>query len=96
MIMDECPKKTDNYNLIKKSMELSLYWAKRSKKTFGKNPHKAIFGIIQGGLFDDLRSESLKGLLKIDFDGFAIGGLAVGETQSEMFSVLDGLKKKTS
>ena len=94
MIMDECPKKTDNYNLIKKSMELSLYWAKRSKKTFGKNPHKAIFGIIQGGLFDDLRSESLKGLLKMDFDGFAIGGLAVGETQSEMFSVLDGLKKK--
>ena len=94
MIMDECPKKTDNYNLIKKSMELSLYWAKRSKKAFGKNPHKAIFGIIQGGLFDDLRSESLKGLLKMDFDGFAIGGLAVGETQSEMFSVLDGLKKK--
>ena len=69
MIMDECPKNTDDYQLIQKSMELSLYWAKRSKTAFGKNPHKAIFGIIQGGLFDDLRSESLKGLLKMDFLG---------------------------
>ena len=50
MIMDECPKKTDDYQLIQKSMELSLYWAKRSKIAFGKNPHKALFGIIQGGL----------------------------------------------
>ncbi|MFL2852264.1 MAG: tRNA guanosine(34) transglycosylase Tgt [Candidatus Pelagibacter sp.] len=92
MIMDECPKKTDNYNLIKKSMELSLYWAERSKKAFGNNPHKALFGIIQGGLFKDLRLESLKSLLKIDFDGYAIGGLAVGESQSQMFNVLDYLK----
>ena len=92
MIMDECPKKTDDYKLIKKSMELSLYWAARSKKTFGKNPHKALFGIIQGGLFKDLRIESLKGLLKMNFDGYAIGGLAVGETQKEMFSVLDDIK----
>ena len=92
MIMDECPKKTDDYELIKKSMELSLYWAERSKKAFGKNPHKALFGIIQGGLFKDLRIESLKGLLKMDFDGYAIGGLAVGETQKEMFTVLDDIK----
>ncbi len=94
MIMDECPKKTEDYNLIKDSMNLSLYWAERSKKAFGKNPHKAIFGIIQGGLFKDLRLKSLKELLKIDFDGYAIGGLAVGETQKEMFDVLDNLKNE--
>ena len=92
MIMDECPKKTDDYELIKKSMNLSLYWATRSKKTFGENPHKALFGIIQGGLFKDLRLKSLEELVKINFDGYAVGGLAVGESQSEMFSVLDDLK----
>ena len=94
MIMDECPKNSKNYELIKESMNLSLYWAKRSKKAFGKNPHKALFGIIQGGLFDDLRIESLNELLKIEFDGYAVGGLAVGETQAEMFTVLDNLKDK--
>ena len=94
MIMDECPKKTDDYNLIKKSMDLSLYWAKRSKKAFGKNPHKAIFGIVQGGLFRDLRTKSLKELLKIDFDGYALGGLAVGESQIEMFKVLEYIKEE--
>ena len=93
MIMDECPKKTNDYKLIKKSMELSLYWAGRSKKAFGKNPHKALFGIVQGGLFKDLRLLSLKGLLDLDFDGYAIGGLAVGETQKEMFKVLDEIKE---
>jgi queuine tRNA-ribosyltransferase len=92
MVMDECPKKSDNYELIKNSMNLSLHWAERSKKAFGKNPHKAIFAIIQGGLFKDLRIESLKKLVKIKFDGYAIGGLAVGESQTEMFSVLDYLK----
>jgi queuine tRNA-ribosyltransferase len=92
MIMDECPKKTNDYELIKKSMYLSLYWAERSKKAFGVNPHKAIFGIIQGGLFKDLRIESLKGLLKMKFDGYAVGGLAVGESQTEMFNVLDDIK----
>tara|TARA_Y200000002_G_scaffold322954_1_gene283868 strand:+ start:76 stop:1188 length:1113 start_codon:yes stop_codon:yes gene_type:complete len=94
MIMDECPKKTENYDLIKKSMELSLYWAQRSKDAFGKNSHKALFGIIQGGLFKDLRSNSLQSLLKIGFDGYAIGGLAVGESQKEMFNVLNDLKDK--
>ena len=92
MIMDECPKKTNDYELIKNSMELSLYWAKRSKKAFGNNPEKAIFGIIQGGLFKDLRIKSLKALLKINFNGYAIGGLAVGESQKEMFTVLDDIK----
>ncbi len=91
MIMDECPKKSLDYSKIKKSMELSINWAKRSKKAFGKNPHKGLFGIIQGGLFKDLRSISLKKLVNIGFDGYAVGGLAVGETQSEMFKVLDNI-----
>tara|TARA_B100001057_G_C22800156_1_gene931209 strand:- start:117 stop:1229 length:1113 start_codon:yes stop_codon:yes gene_type:complete len=93
MIMDECPKKTTDYELIKKSMELSLYWAKRSKNAFGNNPHKALFGIVQGGLFKDLRLKSLEGLIKINFDGYALGGLAVGESQDEMFTVLDDIKE---
>ena len=93
MIMDECPKKSNDYNLIKKSMDLSLYWAERSKLAFGNNPHKALFGIVQGGLFKDLRLKSLKELVKISFDGYAIGGLAVGETQNEMFKVLDDIKE---
>ncbi len=93
MIMDECPKKTNNYDLIKKSMDLSLYWAERSKKSFGKNPHKALFGIVQGGLFKDLRIKSLNELINIEFDGYALGGLAVGETQAEMFKVLDEIKE---
>tara|TARA_B100000579_G_scaffold374631_1_gene338982 strand:- start:55 stop:1167 length:1113 start_codon:yes stop_codon:yes gene_type:complete len=92
MIMDECPKNTNDYDLIKDSMKLSLYWAERSKKEFGLNPHKALFGIIQGGLFKDLRRESLKHLIEIGFDGYAVGGLAVGESQKEMFNVLDDLK----
>ena len=93
MIMDECPKKSDDYNLIKKSMDLSLYWAERSKKAFGKNSHKALFGIVQGGLFKDLRVKSLNELVNIGFDGYAIGGLAVGESQKEMFVVLDDIKE---
>ncbi len=93
MIMDECPKKTTDSKIIKESMELSLHWAERSKKAFGKNPHKALFGIVQGGLFKELRLKSLEGLIKIGFDGYALGGLAVGESQKEMFEVLDNIKE---
>jgi len=93
MVMDECPKKTMDYNKIKKSMELSIEWAQRSKNAFGNNPHKGLFGIVQGGLFDDLRNNSLESLINIDFDGYAVGGLAVGDTQEEMFKVLDNLKE---
>ena len=92
MIMDECPKNSSDYEVIRKSMELSLYWAERSKKAFGKKPHKALFGIVQGGLFKDLRLKSLNELMKIEFDGYALGGLAVGESQKEMFKVLDNIK----
>jgi queuine tRNA-ribosyltransferase len=93
MIMDECPKKSDDYKLIKNSMDMSLYWAERSKKAFGNNPHKALFGIVQGGLFKDLRIKSLNELINIGFDGYAMGGLAVGESQNEMFTVLDYIKE---
>ena len=93
MIMDECPKNSNDYDLINKSMNLSLYWAERSKRAFGTNPHKALFGIVQGGLFKDLRLKSLKALIDIGFDGYAMGGLAVGETQNQMFSVLDDIKE---
>ena len=93
MVMDECPKKTKDYKKIEDSMNLSSYWALRSKKAFGVNPHKALFGIVQGGLFEDLRLKSLSDLKKIGFDGYAIGGLAVGETQKEMFEVLDKIKE---
>ena len=92
MIMDECPKKTTDYNIINNSMKLSLDWADRSKKAFGLNAHKGLFGIVQGGLFKDLRLESINALTKINFDGYAIGGLAVGESQKEMFDVLDYIK----
>ena len=93
MVMDECPKKTTDYNKIKRSMELSIDWAERSKNAFGSNPHKGLFGIVQGGLFEDLRNISLNALTNIGFDGYAIGGLAVGDTQEEMFKVLDNLKQ---
>ena len=93
MVMDECPKKTNDYKKIEDSMNLSSYWALRSKKAFGVNPHKALFGIVQGGLFEDLRLKSLSDLTIIGFDGYAIGGLAVGETQKEMFEVLDKIKE---
>ena len=92
MVMDECPKKTNDYKIIEKSLALSMYWAKRSKKAFGSNSNKALFGIVQGGLFKDLRKKSLNELIKIGFNGYAIGGLAVGESQKEMFTVLEDLK----
>ena len=94
MVMDECPKKTYDYKKIKESMNLSIDWALRSKKAFGKNSKKALFGIVQGGLFRDLRFKSLSKLLKIGFDGYALGGLAVGETQKEMFEVLENITPK--
>ena len=88
MVLDECPKLSNDKNKISKSLDLSLNWAERSKNEFGNNPKKALFGIVQGGIYKDLRLESLEGLKKNDFDGYAIGGLAVGETQKQMFNVL--------
>jgi queuine tRNA-ribosyltransferase len=91
MVLDECPKLSNDKNKINESLKLSIDWAERSKNEFGNNPKKALFGIIQGGVYKDLRLESLDGLKKINFDGYAVGGLAVGETQIQMFKVLDDL-----
>ena len=92
MVLDECLKITNEKNIIKRSIDLSLEWALRSKNAFGSNPHKGLFGIVQGGLYKDLRLECLEKLIEINFDGFALGGLAVGETQNQMFNTLDAVK----
>ena len=89
MVLDECPKLTTDKSIIKKSINTSNHWAKRCKDEFGDNPKKALFGIVQGGIYKDLRIESLEELKKINFDGYALGGLAVGETQKQMFKILD-------
>jgi len=91
MVLDQCPSLTKDKKKIKKALDTSEYWAQRSKTEFGKNKNKALFGIVQGGIFEDLRIESLKKTLKIDFDGYALGGLAVGETQKQMFEVLNNI-----
>jgi queuine tRNA-ribosyltransferase len=92
MVLDECPKISNDRNIIEESTDLSLEWALRSKNAFGSNPHKGLFGIVQGGLYKDLRLNCLEKLIEINFDGFALGGLAVGETQDQMFSILDAVK----
>lgn len=93
MIFDECTPYPATQEQARDSMELSLRWAKRSKDAHADNP-SALFGIIQGGMFENLRDESLSGLVDIDFDGYAIGGLSVGEPKEEMLKVLDHLSHK--
>ncbi len=93
MIFDECTPYPATEKEARDSMELSLRWAKRSKDAHGDNP-SALFGIIQGGMYEHLRDESLAGLKAIDFDGFAIGGLSVGEPKEEMQKVLDHVTEK--
>ncbi|MFL2883176.1 MAG: tRNA guanosine(34) transglycosylase Tgt [Pelagibacteraceae bacterium] len=88
MVLDECPKYTNDKKVISNAIETSTQWAKRCKIEFGINKKKALFGIVQGGLFEDLRLESLANLKDLNFDGYAMGGLAVGETQFEMQEIL--------
>ncbi len=88
MVLDECPKLTKDKKIISNAIKTSTIWAKRSKIEFGQDKSKALFGIVQGGLFKDLREESAHDLIKIGFDGYAMGGLAVGESQKEMFKIL--------
>ncbi len=90
MIFDECTPYPATEAEARKSMELSLRWAKRSKEGHGDNP-SALFGIVQGGMYENLRHESLAGLTQIGFDGYAIGGLSVGEPKEEMLNVLNYL-----
>jgi len=89
MIFDECVSYPATYEIAKKAMERSILWAKRSREAFIERPGYGIFGIMQGSTFADLRQESSKKLAEIGFDGYAIGGLAVGEGQDIMFKTLD-------
>ncbi len=89
MAFDECVKYPAEKKVVQKSMERSMRWAKRSKDAFVDRPGYGLFGIVQGGMFEDLRMKSIQALTDIGFDGYAIGGLAVGEGQEMMFSVLD-------
>lgn len=89
MQLDECPKHGRSKDEMAESMHLSLRWARRSKDAFRERSGYALFGITQGNVFADLREESAKGLIEIGFDGYAIGGLAVGEGQEDMFATLD-------
>ena len=89
MVFDECPEYTKDKDRIRDSMNLSIRWANRSKKEFGLNSEKMLFGIVQGGVFNDLRKECLSELLDINFDGYSLGGLAVGESQDEMFETVE-------
>ncbi len=93
MIFDECTPYPATEQEAADSMRLSLRWAERSKQAHGDNP-SALFGIVQGGMYPNLRDESLKGLTAIEFDGYAIGGLSVGEPKDEMIKVLDHLAWK--
>ncbi len=88
MIFDECTPYPATEQEARDSMELSLRWAERSKRAHAGND-AALFGIVQGGMYDHLRQESLAGLTEIGFDGYAIGGLSVGEPKDEMMAVLD-------
>ncbi|MHA7880327.1 MAG: tRNA guanosine(34) transglycosylase Tgt [Saccharospirillum sp.] len=87
MIFDECTPHPATHEQARQSMEMSLRWAKRSKEAHGDSP-SALFGIIQGGMFEDLRDISLNGLSDIGFDGYAIGGLSVGEPKADMMRML--------
>lgn len=89
MAFDECPALPATDAEVAKSMALSMRWAQRSRDAFGDRPGHALFGIMQGGVTRDLREESAKALTAIGFDGYAVGGLAVGEGQEAMFGVLD-------
>jgi queuine tRNA-ribosyltransferase len=89
MVLDECTKFPSTHAETDSSMALSMRWAARARTAFRQRDGYALFGIVQGGVFHDLRARSAAALIDIGFDGYAIGGLAVGEGQSAMFDVLD-------
>ena len=88
MILDECTPYPADWDTVRRSMELSLRWAERSQKAHGDNPN-ALFGIVQGGMYEDLRERSLAKLMDIGFDGYALGGLSVGEPKADMRRILE-------
>ncbi|HTQ12948.1 MAG TPA: tRNA guanosine(34) transglycosylase Tgt [Rhizomicrobium sp.] len=89
MVLDECPRLPASEAEIEKSLVLSMRWAQRSRAAFGSQPGRACFGIVQGGTYAHLRRRSAEELREIGFDGYAVGGLAVGEPQAAMFETLD-------
>ena len=93
MSFDDCTPYPASVQEAQKSMELSMRWAERSKKAFN-NPNGALFGIIQGGLYPEIREQSLERLEQIGFDGYAVGGLSVGEPKEQMYSVLRAIAGK--
>ncbi len=88
MQLDECTRLPAEPDAIRKAMELSLRWAERCKSAFGDQPERAMFGIVQGGVYPDLRTRSAAALTAMDFPGYAVGGLAVGEGQKVMLDTL--------
>ena len=93
MVLDECTPFPVSKEIAKESMNLSLRWAKRCRSAFTSD-QSSLFGIIQGGVFNHLREESLEGLMKINFEGYAIGGLSVGEPKMEMEKVINNIVPK--
>jgi queuine tRNA-ribosyltransferase len=91
MQFDECVRLPCAHAEAERAMRLSLRWAERSKAAFGAQPGRAIFGIVQGGVETDLRQESARELVALGFDGYAIGGLAVGEPQAEMLAMIEAV-----
>ena len=89
MVLDECAPFPASAERIEKSLALSMHWARRSKSAFRAKPGHYCFGIVQGGVYPDLRRRSAEELAAIGFDGYAIGGLAVGEGQAAMFDVIE-------
>ena len=88
MCFDECPPFPVSYEYMKKSIDRTLRWAKRCKDAH-KNPNQSLFGIVQGGEFEDLREYSCKETVKLDFDGYSIGGTSVGEDKETMYKMID-------
>lgn len=93
MSFDECPPFNSEYDYMKQSVERTLRWAKRGKDVHANKEEQALFGIVQGGPYEDLRKMCAEELIKMDFPGYSIGGLSVGESKPEMYKVLDSLKE---
>lgn len=89
MSFDECPPFPSTYDYMKNSVERTLHWAKRGKEAHQRSDDQALFGIVQGGEFEDLREMSAKALVEMDFPGYSIGGTSVGETKEVMYKMID-------